>query len=220
MGRETNSLDNQLAGEFEQFGQTERKILAAAVEVFAEKGFDGARTDEIAVNAGVNKAMIYYYFKSKENLYTVIVETVFGEVYLILSRHLSHVDVKTPEEGIRSFIDSYVDFIYTHRIFFKVMLWDLARGGAIVSRVAGKMMRDKIGEATGVFEQAARDGYLRPFNPKHLFVSMIGMILFFFFAEPVIRVIWGEEPITPEHIDERKKEISNLIINGILPKQG
>ena len=101
MGTETDRLDNQLAGEFEQFGQTERKILAAAVEVFAEKGFDGARTDEIAAKSGVNKAMIYYYFKSKDNLYTVIVETIFGEVYLILSAHLSHVNVKTPEEGIR-----------------------------------------------------------------------------------------------------------------------
>jgi TetR/AcrR family transcriptional regulator len=220
MGTETDSLDNQLAEEFEQFGQAERKILAAAVKVFAEKGFDGARTDEIAARAGVNKAMIYYYFKSKENLYTVIVETLFGKVYLILSSHLSLVDVSAPEKGVLSFIDSYVDFIYAHRIFVKVMLWDLARGGTIVARVAGKVMREKTEQVRSIFEQAARDGYIRPFDPKHLFVSIIGMVLFFFIAEPVVRVIWGEEPITPEHIAERKKEISSLIIHGILPKQG
>lgn len=220
MGTETDSVDNQLAEEFEQFGQAERNILAAAVEVFAEKGFDGARTDEIAAKAGVNKAMIYYYFKSKENLYTVIVETLFGKVYLILSSHLSLVDVSAPEKGVRSFIDSYVDFIYAHRIFVKVMLWDLARGGAIVSRVAGRVMRDKTVQVRSVFEQAGRDGYIRPVDPKHLLVSIIGMVIFFFVAEPVVRVIWGEEPITPAHIADRKKEISNLIIHGILPKQG
>jgi TetR/AcrR family transcriptional regulator len=220
MVKKAETIDSQLAEEFEQFGQTERKILAAAVEVFADKGFDGARTDEIAAKSGVNKAMIYYYFKSKENLYTVIVETLFEKVYLILNTHLSHVDVTTPAQGILSFVDSYLDFIYSHRIFLRVMLWDLARGGAIVSRVAGRVMREKTDQAMAVFRQAGRDGYLRPFDPKHLFVNMMGMILFFFFAEPVIRVIWGEEPVTPEHIAERKREISDLIIHGILPKQG
>jgi TetR/AcrR family transcriptional regulator len=220
MKKRKQEIDISLAEEFESFGEAERKILAASVEVFAEKGFDGARTDEIALRAGVNKAMIYYYFKSKENLYTIIVETLFEKVYLILSEHLSHIDVKAPEEGIISFIDSYMDFIYTHRIFLRVMLWDLARGGTIVARVAGRVMRDTTDQAMGLFEQAARDGYLRTLNVKHLFVNMMGMILFFFFAEPVVRVIWGEEPITPEHIAERKKEISNLIIHGILPKQG
>ncbi len=212
--------DNSLAEEFESFGETERKILAASVEVFAQKGFDGARTDEIASRAGVNKAMIYYYFKSKENLYTVIVETVFRKVSLILGTHLSLVNMNAPEEGISSFIDNYIDFIYSHRIFMKVLLWDLARGGTIVARVVGGVMRDKTEQIRGIFEQATREGYLRPADPKHLFVSIIGMIVFFFFAEPVVRVIWGEEPLTPEHIAERKKEVRDLIINGILPRQG
>lgn len=220
MGTETYSPESQLAEEFEQFGQAERNILAAAVQVFARKGFDGARTDEIAAKAGVNKAMIYYYFKSKENLYTVIVETLFEKIYLILSRHLFNVNVTTPEEGILSFINSYMDFIYAHRIFLRVMLWDLAGGGQIVSRVAGRVIGGRTDQVVVLFKQAAREGHLRPLNPKHLAVSMMGMILFFFFAEPVIRVIWGEEPITPEHIAERKNEISNLILYGILPKQG
>jgi len=212
METEAGTLDNELAEEFEDYSEAERNILAAAVGVFAEKGFEGARTDEIAAKAGVNKAMIYYYFKSKENLYTVIVETLFGKVYLILSEHLARVDVKSPIDGILSFIDSHVDFIYGHRIFVKVMVWDLARGGAIVSRVAGKIMRDKTTQIIAIFDKAAREGYLRPINPKHLLVSIMGMILFFFIAEPVVRVMWGEEPITPEHIAERKKEIRDLII--------
>jgi len=218
--REENKTDNNLYREFEGFGEAERKILAAAVEVFAQKGFDGARTDEIALRAGVNKAMIYYYFKSKENLYSIIVETVFKEISQILDAHLSRIDVTTPAKGITAFVDKYLDFIYAHRVFVKVLLWDLARGGAIVSRVAGRVMRDRTDQAMEIFEKGARDGHLRPINPKHLFVSIMGMILFFFFAEPVVRVIWGEEPLTPEHIAERKKEVSSLIIHGILPKQG
>ncbi len=100
------------------------------------------------------------------------------------------------------------------------MLWDLARGGSTIARVAGSVLHDKTKQLETVFEKAARTGYLRPIDPKHLFVSIIGMTLFFFFAEPVVRAIWGEEPITPEHISKRKEEISQLIIHGILPKRG
>ncbi|MBN2224221.1 MAG: CerR family C-terminal domain-containing protein [Deltaproteobacteria bacterium] len=220
MKREEIKTDNGLDKEFETFGDAERKILVAAVEVFAQKGFDGARTDEIASRAGVNKAMIYYYFHSKEKLYTIIVETIFARVSFILGTHLSLVDMNAPEQGIHSFINNYIDFIYSHRIFVKVMLWDLARGGTIIARVVGRVLRDKTDQIRAIFEQATREGYLRPVDPKHLFVSIIGMVVFFFFAEPVVRVIWGEEPITPEHIAERKKEIGDLIIHGILPKQG
>jgi TetR/AcrR family transcriptional regulator len=217
---EIGTGDGDLAEEFERFGDSERRILAAAVEVFARKGFDGARTDEIAAKAGVNKAMIYYYFKSKDSLYTIIVETVFEKVYLIISRHLSLFDVNEPEQGLVSFVDSYVDFIYSHRIFVKVLLWDLARGGAIVAGVAGKIMRDKVVQFGRIFEKAAKEGHTRPVDPKHLLVSIIGMVLFFFLAEPVVRVIWGEEPLTPEHVADRKQHISSLILHGILPNQG
>ncbi len=218
MKRKNITIDTDLEQEFSSFGETERRILVAAVEVFAKKGFDGARTDEIADRAGVNKAMIYYYFKSKESLYTVIVETMFEMVSVILGLHLSLIDVNAPAEGIESFIDKYIDFIYSHRIFVRVMLWDLARGGAIIARVAGRIMREKTDQIRLIFEKAVRDGDLRPVDPKHLFISIIGMIVFFFFAEPVVRAIWDEEPITLEHIAERKREVSNLIINGILPK--
>jgi TetR/AcrR family transcriptional regulator len=218
MKKKDTTIDTDLEQEFSSFGETERKILKAAVEVFARKGFDGARTDEIASGAGVNKAMIYYYFKSKEGLYTVIVETMFENVSVILSMHLSLVDPNAPEDGIRSFVDKYIDFIYSHRIFVRVMLWDLARGGTIIARVVGRVMRDKTDQIRLIFEKAVRDGHLRPVDPKNLFVSIIGMIVFFFFAEPIIRVIWDEEPLTPEHVAERKREVSNLIIHGILPK--
>ena len=164
--------------------------------------------------------MIYYYFKSKENLYTVIIETIFQEISLILGRHLSHLGATTPQEGVSSFIDSYIEFIYTHRIFVKVMLWELARGGTIIARVVSRVLRPHAQKLLEIFEQAAQEGNLRPVDARHLMISILGMILFFFFAEPVVGAVWGEDPMTPEHIAKRKEEITNLIINGILPKQG
>jgi TetR/AcrR family transcriptional regulator len=209
-----------LEKEFESFGQAERKILKAAVTVFAEKGYDGAGTGEIAARAGVNKAMLYYYFKSKEGLYTVIIETVFKEITLILGDHLSRLSSRNPEQGVSSFVDSYLDFVYAHRIFVKVMLWELARGGSIMARVVGRILKPHTQQVLDMFNKAARDGDLRPVDPRHLIVSIMGMMLFYFFAEPVVHTIWGEDPMTPEHIAKRKKEVANLIIHGISPKQG
>jgi hypothetical protein len=71
-----------------------------------------------------------------------------------------------------------------------------------------------------LFQGAARDGKIRPMEPRHLFVSMVGMVLFFFFAESVVRAVWGEDPMRPEIIQKRKSEIIDLITYGILPKQG
>ena len=213
-------IQADLEKEFESFGEAERRILRAAVIVFAEKGYDGARTEEIAVRAGVNKAMIHYYFKSKENLYVTIIESLFNEISLILGTHLSMIDANAPEQGISSFVDEYIEFIYTHRIFIKVLKWEFARGDAIVPRVVGNVLRTHTERILKIFRGAARDGHLRPIDPRQLFVSIMGMILFFFIAEPVIRVVWGEDPMTRKHIEARKREITDLIIHGILPKQG
>ncbi len=220
MPSQRDQIQTDLAKEFARFSESERKILTAAVVVFAEKGFDGARTDEIAAQAGINKAMIYYYFKSKENLYTVIIEQVFSEVSQILGVHISHLDVSSPYEGISSFIDSYMDFIYTHRIFVKVLLWELARGGTIIARVVRSVLHDQTEQIMDLFQGAAREGKIRPMEPRHLVISMVGMTLFFFFAESVVRAVWGEDPMTPQIIRKRKSEITDLITYGILPKQG
>jgi TetR/AcrR family transcriptional regulator len=215
---EIGSLD--LIDRLEGIGETKKRIIKASISVFVEKGYMGGRIDEIARRADVNKAMIYYYFDSKEGLYRSIIEMVFENVYMILKENLGGVRPDTVQDGITSFIDKYIDFIYENRIFVKFLLWELARGGDVISDVINRAIGDQYRELVRVFQQVKDLGGARPMAPRHVMVSVIGMILFYFFASPVISTLWGEDTLSPENIRDRKREVTDFVIHAILPEKG
>ena len=212
-----SSLD--LERELERYGETERRILMASVKVFSEKGFDGSRTEEIAKLAGVNKAMIHYYFESKERLYVTLISIVFKRLSLMLREFFGVISPETIKEDISLFVDEYVEFIRANVNFFKILLWELARGGDQI----GLVMREVIGEqfvsVQSLFDEAMRKGYIRPLDTRHLMLSIIASILFYFIAQPVIRHLWGEDPLSEENIALRKREVKKLILRGIFPEE-
>lgn len=215
----TSDVYLNLERELEQYGETERRILLASVKVFSEKGFDGSRTDEIAKLAGVNKAMIHYYFESKERLYVTLITIVFERLSLILSEFFGNFSPETIEDDISLFIDNYVEFIRLNIKFFKMLLWELARGGDQIGRV----MKEIIGEQFIViqvqFDKAIEKGLIRPLVPRHLMLSVIATMLFYFIAHPIVRHLWNEDPLSDENIEIRKQEVKSLILRGILPNE-
>lgn len=215
---EIDSID--LIDELSGIGETKKRIIKASISVFVEKGYMGGRIDEIARRAGVNKAMIYYYFDSKEGLYRAIIEMVFEKVSMILSEHLSGIKPDTLHDGIVSFIDRYIDFIYENRIFVRFLLWELARGGDVISDVIRRAIGDQFRELVGVFQHVKDLGKTRPMDPRHVMISVIGMILFYFFASPVVSTLWGEDALSPENIRDRKREVTDFVIHAILPEKG
>jgi len=216
---DTQNASLDLERELERYSETERRILMASVEVFSEKGYDGSRTDEIAKLAGVNKAMIHYYFESKENLYVTLISIVFKRVSLIFREYFGDFSPETIRDDLSLFIDNYVDFIRANLRFFRILLWEMARGGDLV----GQVMKDIIGEhfiyIQALFDEAIRKGYIRPLVPRHLMVSVIATILFYFLSHPIISRLWDEDPFSQESIEIRKREVKDLILRGILPEE-
>lgn len=204
-----------LNGEFEKFGETERRILDAAISVFGEKGFDGARIDEIAKRSGVNKGMIYYYFESKEKLYTGIIEMVFKKVAEIIMENLSDVNPDTLYEGISSFIETYIDFIYANYGVVRVLMWELARGGEIIRGVIRKEMSTKFPILVGGFYEAVKAGKIRPMDPRHAFVNIIALVVFYFAANRVISAVWNDDAMSAENVEARKREVTEFVIRAI-----
>lgn len=214
--KEENSLD--LKEELLKFGETQRRILEAAILVFAEKGFEGGRIDEIARHSGVNKAMIYYYFDSKEKLYTKIIEMVFKKVSTIVTEHLLDMNPDTLKESITSFIERYIDFIYANLDVFKVLFWELARGGEIIRDVVKRELGGRFVHIVKKFDAVVGAGKLRPMDPRHMFVNIIGMMLFYFAAHRVISALWDEDVLSPDNIEMRKKEVTEFVIRAIVDK--
>ncbi len=139
-------------------GTTEERILDAAMQVFAEVGFDGARVDEIARRANANKAAIYYHIGDKEAVYTVVLQRVFtGFVRHVIETVEAE---RSPEERLRAYIRTIAKNIRQHPYLPTIMMREFASGakhlpGAIVAEMTkmigllAKILHD--GEAQGVF---------------------------------------------------------------------
>ncbi|PAV12944.1 TetR family transcriptional regulator [Methanosarcina spelaei] len=115
--------------------ETKTRILSVAEEIFSEVGFDGARVDDIAKKACVNKALIYYYFKSKEEildtLFTSLVEDVKG---ILIKSVEGYPDIRR-EDGYRELFDAYINFIIKKRKIIKVAIAESAKSSSNISIV-------------------------------------------------------------------------------------
>jgi len=199
--------------------ETETKIIQAATEVFLKKGKDGARMQEIAQKANINKALLHYYFRSKDKLY----ETVFRErVFRFLDELFSSVpETDDIETVLREFTANYINLISVHPELVRFILWEIRQGGQYISD-ALKDIFAKHGFSKFPFlekvQNAINAGTIRPLDPLHLIISVIGLCVYPFIAQPLLEnAIPGVQITSPAFLQKRKEEIFKLIWEGIQP---
>ncbi len=193
-------------------------ILEAAGRIFAERGLSGARTDAIAAAAGVNKALLYYYFKSKEDMYWAILEEQITQFHRKALALLSE-DGSAAEMLLR-YVSSHFDFIRAHphypRLFQRMMMAREPRAERLVAERMAPVAR-KMGM---VLRRGIRDGELRRCDPLHAAVSLVALTVFYFGAAPIIRVISGRDPLKAVNLRKRKAEVLDFIRYGLLTDPG
>jgi len=189
------------------------RILDAAELAIAERGKAGARVAAIAEAAGVNKAMLYYYFGSKDDLYAAVLERVLGQVEELASTALSDAG-SGPLERLEAFMDGYRAVLVAHPNFARVMVREILDGGAFV----GKLFRERIGPlmpmAAMTMEQARRAGQ---FN-EALQMPMVGPVMvspfiFYAFAKPILSEVFG--PLTDDFADTYHRTAKEVLFNGL-----
>lgn len=196
---------------------TEQSILEAAKNVFVKKGMEGARMQEIADEAGINKAMLHYYYRSKDKLF----EAVFKETFLKLVPNLIEI-VKTDIslfDKIRIFVGNYIDIINENPLIPAFIIHELNRNPDRVVELIKSSGINPIFFINQV-EKEIKEGIIEPVKPLHLIVNMLAMCIFPFVARPILQgVIFNEDRQQYEKfIQERKKEVSEFIINSIKKK--
>jgi TetR/AcrR family transcriptional regulator len=198
---------------------TEERILAAATRIFLRSGKDGARMQEIADEAGINKALLHYYFRSKEQLYReVVLREVSGFFRELVASFSGEGEI---EEFIRFFIDNYIDRLAGNPQVVRFLTWELGSGGAVVRDVVREAVMGAQSGAlyrkyTAVLDRAVREGRIRPVDPQHLIMNVLGMCLYTFLAAPILEHIFPGLRIQDERfIARRKTEIFELVWRGI-----
>ena len=187
-------------------------ILQAAVSEFAREGVAGARTDAIARAAGVNKALLYYYFNDKESLYQAVLDEVFSGLRTTINTALAQ--KLPPRNRLIGYVRAHFDYIASNPLYPRIVQAEFLRAGRDPSRIkhiAEDYFRPVFSGISGLLKEGIESGDFRPVNPVHFIPSMVSVIAFFFNTAPVMKVITGLDPTSQEHMAERRTAVVDFI---------
>jgi TetR/AcrR family transcriptional regulator len=192
-------------------------ILRSAAKEFAENGIAGARTDAIARQARVNKALLYYYFKDKETLYGAVLDDAFSgmkaSVFTVLDSNLSS------REKIMAYAGAYFDFIASNQIYPKLMQREMMRareGDSVhIDRLVKTYFQPIYRRVGELLHKGIAEGEFRKVDPAHFVPSMLAMIVFYFSSAPVMRRIVRFNPLAPQRIAERRAAVLDFISSAL-----
>ncbi len=198
---------------------TEQRILEAARKEFIAKGFAGARMQAIADDAGINKALLHYYFRSKDKLFDVIFREAFGRllpgVAEIFGKQLSIF------EKIEQFTEAYISLVIQHPFIPAFVLSEMHRNpDEFFTAYFKPEMQQNIQQVGLQLASAVQEGLIRPFDPRQLVMNLMSLCVFPFVARPVLQRMMHIDDEAYEQLQEqRKKEVSRFFVAAITPEK-
>jgi TetR/AcrR family transcriptional regulator len=163
------------------------RILDAAAVEFAARGFGGARVDRIARRARVNKAMLYYHFKSKEGLYRSLLRRTFATAAARLGELAAAPG--TASDKVDRVIAGIAELMSKQPHFAPIMLREVAEGGAHLDRETLVALSGVPRAVSAIVQEGVAAGQFRPVNPLFAYFTMLAPIVFYLAATPIRREI-------------------------------
>jgi len=194
--------------------KTEEKILEAAGREFAEFGLAGARVDRIAFRSGINKAMIYYYFRSKENLYQTILNRHFDEIAQLLEENLKAED--SIESVFSKLAHAYNVIFEKQNEFIPVILREAASGGERMKRALTRLLMEKglVSKLKGIIDTGKKEGRFRNVDSRQAIISFVGMNIYYLIMSPLVNSVL-EIKDEKKFRRRRQKEVVDLFLHGL-----
>ncbi len=194
------------------------RIIKAALEEFSNYGLNGARVDRIAQKAQINKAMIYYYFSSKENLYSEAVKAFFGSLINKIKNSIDQSGSAT--DTLNNIADAYAEIFIKNSYIRPIMLRELANPrSAMIEKIAQILQESHlISEIRLILDEGVKKGILRPVDLNQAIVSFVTMNIGYFIIAPVIDLILKIDD-REKFLQVRKKALVDLFFNGMKVRQ-
>ena len=206
-----------MAEETKKPKSTEERLLKAATREFSDYGLAGARVDRIAATAGVNKAMLYYHFGSKEKLYREVIGSHLAKVVRAVGDLLSSFD--TLEDALQSLARAYAAMFSSSPDFVPLALRELASGGhhmrAAVEQVFSPAQIPQ--RLKSLIEEGIAEGRYRDVDPVHAVISFVGMNLHYLILAPVVHSLWGIKD-EEQFRRDRSEQVVDLFLHGLLAR--
>jgi TetR/AcrR family transcriptional regulator len=191
----------------ERADQTRARILEAAIREFSDNGLAGARTEQIAEAAGVNKALLYYYFKGKEALYAAALESV-AEGVRVSSLAVLQADGSAGERFLLSALNQF-DRIHTNRGFQSLMQQEMVRlhrGEAnALTPLVDTMFRPLMNLMQKVLLEGMASGELIAVDPTQIRYAALGANVLYFLSAPLMGMVTGTDLLERSALEHRRK---------------
>jgi TetR/AcrR family transcriptional regulator len=192
---------------------TRERILAVAEATLGECGYHGTRLHEIARRVGIQKASLFHYFNSKEELYRAVLEVGFGQTELTITRVLEAEG--TPLQKVRALIEAYVHMVAAHPERTKIFLRQ-SLGDAPSEYQAADAQR-LLQSVAAFIADGQRARIFAPIDPIALVLGIVGMVAFFFTSAPVLAPAWSGDPSSVPSVERVKQHVVEVVERCLNP---
>ena len=193
---------------------TEERILAAARKVFVAKGMAGARMQDIADEAGINKALLHYYFRSKEKLFEVIFMQTVGRFIPRVNEIFS--SDMTWFEKIETFASEYIEKVLENPFLPLFVMNEMHKQPKEFLHKMWGGEKPKIEKFLMQIGEAIENKEIRPIHPAHLIMNVMSLCVFPFIGKPMLQMISNVDDDTFfEMMRERKALVPQFILQSL-----
>jgi len=193
-------------------------ILAAARELFGERGFADVSARDVARRADVTKALVFYHFESMEDLFAAVLDDYYDAQAKALEAGFE--GEGTVRERLSRLLDGYIRFIDEHRFFPRLVQQEVRRGGPAATRI-----RKNVRALLDWTERALGD-VLPPSGPlsaRHFYLTIAGMVIHYYTYAPILGQAWDRDPLGAPAREERRQHllwVVSTILDGLEAEAG
>ncbi len=193
--------------------RNEKMMLKAAVELFSRKGFDGTRIAEIAQVSGLPKANVYYYFATKQAIYTRLIESLLAG----WDKALEHISAdREPREALAAYVAAKLEYSRKHTSESRLFANEMLGGGQFISRQQKQHVRAITRERAAVIQGWIKKGKLAPVDPNHFLIMLWATTQFYADFASVTAVTLGKGRLNGADFEEARKTIVEVVLNGAI----
>ncbi len=192
------------------------ELIAAASQLFADRGYTGTTTTAIARRAGVSQPLLYHHFGSKKGLWRAVIDTLFGQLKDELDR-VTHELAKMPRpQRLAELLRAFVRFSGHHPELARLIRTESGGGGDAFDDLYGRWLEDLVSFFNGELTAAHDDDTLRPIDPTCLYFIIVGAATEPFVQPEIARRNFGLDPTDDGFIDRYADAMVDALLRGVL----
>jgi TetR/AcrR family transcriptional regulator len=187
------------------------RILDAAERVFAERGYAGATTREIALAARIHKRMLFYYFPTKDVLYRAVLERIVANLIAIHERFRND----PGPVGLGEAAEGLVAFAAANLGALKLLHREIMDAGPHLAGLAREHLGPLFARGAAEVERNVTRGLFRSGDPMHTLVNVGGLTLYYFLLVPLLAQVWDRDPLASSTLAERAAMVRECLLHGL-----